>query len=377
MEIYLDNSATTAVCPEAVAAATEALTDVYGNPSSQHSVGIRAKQLLEKARGQVAASLSVQPKEIRFAPSGTVANNTAVTSAVWMRRRWGTRIVTSSVEHPSVAKVMDELENKGFQVVRLKPTLDGAVDPEDIMEAVTPDTILVSLMYVNNETGAINPVEYARRAIRASGSHALVHVDAIQAYGKMIVRPRRIGADFLTVSGHKIHAPKGAAALYSKLDLAPRAFIVGGGQEGGVFSGTENMPAIAGFGAAAEALPDPVVAQREMRTLRRRLIKNLSPIPSIIINSPKGGLPNIVNMSILGMPSQTLVNFFSERGICVSAGSACKKGHRSQVLTELGISPLRIDSAIRVSMSRYTTEEEVDKFCEAATEAVNYLRSLK
>ncbi len=373
LEIYFDNAATTRVCPEAAQAAMEAMTEIYGNPSSLHTNGVRAKQLLEKSRQQVATILSAQPEEVYFSHSGTLANNTAISGAVTMRRRVGNRIVTSSVEHPSVSEMIDRLATKGFEIIRLKPKLNGAIDPNELMEAVNQKTILVSLMYVNNETGAVNPVEYARKAIKAARSLALVHVDAIQAFGKMSVKPHKIGADFLTISGHKIHAPKGVGALFVKKGLVAPSFIVGGGQENGLFSGTENMPAIAGFGAACEALPDMLSLYNNMKKLRRSLLTQLAKIPTILINSPEG-LPGIVNMSILGMPSQVLVNFFAERGIYVSAGSACKKGHRSEVLTELGYSSLRVDSAIRVSMSRFTTEEEIDRFVEVATEASNNLR---
>lgn len=375
MEIYLDNSATTRVCPEAAEAAMLAMTDNYGNPSALHANGIRAKQLLEKSRKQVADILSAQPEEIYFSHSGTLANNSAIIGAVGMRRRIGTRIVTSSVEHPSVSRTMDELEKKGFEIVRLPPRTNGAVDPEDLMNAVNEKTILISLMYVNNETGAINPVEYANKAVKASKCHALIHIDATQAFGKMSVKPRKIGADFVTISGHKVHAPKGVGALYVKKNLVLPNYIFGGGQESGLFSGTENMPAIAGFGAACDALPDPLTSQREMKKLRRRMLTQLAAIPTIHINSPDNALPNIINMSIFGMPSQVLVNFFSERGIYVSAGSACKKGHRSEVLTEMKLAPIRIDSAIRVSLSRYNTEEDIDLFVKAAIEASEFLRN--
>lgn len=374
LEIYLDNSATTVVCPEAAEAAMLAMTDNYGNPSALHSNGVRAKQLLETSRQQVADALCVLPEEVYFAHSGTLANNTAILAAVNMRRRRGNRIITSSVEHPSVARVIDELERNGYDVVRLKPRLDGAVAHEDIVNAINDKTILVSLMYVNNETGAINPVEGIRKAVKAAHSVAMIHVDAIQAFGKMPVKPHKIGADFLTISGHKVHAPKGVGALYVRKGLIPPCYVFGGGQENGLFSGTENMPAIAGFGAAAAALPDPSASLRQMKKLRTRLLTKLSEVPTILINSPENGLPNIINMSVLGTPSQVLVNFFSERGICVSAGSACKKGHRSEVLTQLDFTPIRIDSAIRVSMSRYTTEEDIDRFAEAAVQAADMLR---
>lgn len=374
MEIYLDNAATTRVCPEAAEAAMNAMVDNYGNPSALHFSGVRAKQLLEQSRKQVAEVLGADPEEILFSHSGTLANNSALLGAMTLRQKRGTRIVTSSVEHPSVSRVLDALESKGYEIIRLKPTLNGAINPDELFEAVNSKTILVSLMYVNNETGAVNPVEYANKAIKQAKAPAFVHVDAIQAFGKMSVKPRRIGADFVTISGHKIHAPKGVGALYVKKGLILPNLIHGGGQENGLFSGTENMPAIAGFGAAAAALPDPMTMQRDMKRLRRRLITKLSKVPTILFNSPDNGLASIVNISILGMPSQVLVNFFSERGICVSAGSACKKGHRSEVLTQLGFSPIRIDSAIRVSMSRFTTEEEIDRFVEVAIEASNELR---
>lgn len=374
MEIYLDNAATTRVCPEAAEAAMNAMVDNYGNPSALHFSGVRAKQLLEQSRKQVAEVLGADPEEILFSHSGTLANNSALLGAMTLRQKRGTRIVTSSVEHPSVSRVLDALESKGYEIIRLKPTLNGAINPDELFEAVNSKTILVSLMYVNNETGAVNPVEYANKAIKQAKAPAFVHVDAIQAFGKMSVKPRRIGADFVTISGHKIHAPKGVGALYVKKGLVLPNLIHGGGQENGLFSGTENMPAIAGFGAAAAALPDPMTMQRDMKRLRRRLITKLSKVPTILFNSPDNGLASIVNISILGMPSQVLVNFFSERGICVSAGSACKRGHRSEVLTQLGFSPIRIDSAIRVSMSRFTTEEEIDRFVEVAIEASNELR---
>lgn len=374
MEIYLDNAATTRVCPEAAEAAMNAMVDNYGNPSALHFSGVRAKQLLEQSRKQVAEVLGADPEEVLFSHSGTLANNSALLGAMTLRQKRGTRIVTSSVEHPSVSRVLDALESKGYEIIRLKPTLNGAINPDELFEAVNSKTILVSLMYVNNETGAVNPVEYANKAIKQAKAPAFVHVDAIQAFGKMSVKPRRIGADFVTISGHKIHAPKGVGALYVKKGLILPNLIHGGGQENGLFSGTENMPAIAGFGAAAAALPDPMTMQRDMKRLRRRLITKLSKVPTILFNSPDNGLASIVNISILGMPSQVLVNFFSERGICVSAGSACKRGHRSEVLTQLGFSPIRIDSAIRISMSRFTTEEEIDRFVEVAIEASNELR---
>ena len=233
------------------------LTDNFGNPSALHAKGVRAKTALETARGRIADALSCAPEEVFFSHSGTLANNTAVFGAAEAKKRQGNRIVTTAVEHPSVAACMARLEERGFEVIRLKPSHNGAFAPEDLLGAVNKNTVLVSCMLVNNETGAINPVELLQKAVKRAGAPALIHVDAIQAFGKMPVRPARLGVDLLTVSGHKIHGPKGVGALYVRKGVSLRPYVLGGGQENGLFSGTEPLPAIVGFGAAAAALPDP------------------------------------------------------------------------------------------------------------------------
>ncbi len=376
MEIYLDNAATTRVCPEAASAAMSVMTESYGNPSAVHSFGVKARTVLEGSRKALADALGADPSEIYFSHSGTLANNTAIFGAVNARRKMGNRIVTTSLEHPSVMRCMEELEEQGFQVVRLTSQKDGTFDPMELMTAINKNTILVSCMLVNNETGAINPVEMISRAIKRVSAPALVHVDAIQGFGKLPVKPAKMGIDLLTVSGHKIHAPKGVGALYvNKSIKSLKPVIFGGGQENGLFSGTEALPAIAGFGAAVSALPNISYQLEHTRRLRDYFLSLIKENPRIHINSPKDAIPNIVNMSVAGIPSQVLINYLSERGIYVSAGSACKKGHRSEVLSSLGVAPNLIDSAIRVSFSRYTTAEEIEIFVNALNDALNSIRT--
>ena len=375
LEIYLDNSATTKVCPEAVRAATEAMTDVYGNPSAVHSSGVRAKNILEGSRHTIAKALGADAGEIYFAHSGTLANNTAIFGAVNARRKMGNTIVTTRLEHPSVFRCMDVLEEQGFKVIRLSPGRNGAFSAEELLNAVTKNTILVSAQLVNNETGSINPVELISRAVKRVSSPALIHVDAIQGFGKMPVKPSKMGVDLLTISGHKIHAPKGVGALYIRKNLSIKPFVSGGGQENGMFSGTEPLPAIAGFGAAAAAIPSYSAQLTKTKQLRDYTLSLLRDIPSLHINSSPDALPYILNISLRGIPSQVLINFLSEKGIYVSAGSACKKGHRSEVLTAMGLPPDIIDSAIRVSFSRYTSADEAEIFASAVKEAVNNIRT--
>ncbi len=375
LEIYLDNSATTRVCPEAAQVALSVMTDIYGNPSAVHSSGVKAKNVLENSRRTLADALSVDASEIYFSHSGTLANNTAIFGAAALRRKMGNRIITTKLEHPSVMRCMDSLEEQGFQIVRLSPGKNGAFEPEELLNAINKNTILVSVMLVNNEIGAINPVELISRAVKRVSAPALIHVDAIQAFGKMKVKPSKTGIDLLTVSGHKIHAPKGVGALYVRKGLGIKPTVLGGGQEGNLFSGTEALPAIAGFAEAVKALPDISRQYETTKNLRDYTLSMLKDIPQVVINSPSDALPNIINMSVMGIPSQVLINYLSERGIYISAGSACKKGHRSDVLTAIGLSPKVIDSAVRVSFSRYTTKDEAEIFVSAIKDAVNNIRT--
>ncbi|MBR5411287.1 MAG: cysteine desulfurase [Clostridia bacterium] len=375
MEIYLDNSATTPLCEEAKAAVRDAVTTYYGNPSAVHAKGVEARRQIELARAAVAGVMGASPEEVYFSHSGTLANNTAVFGAALARAKQGNKIVTTATEHPSVLRAVEELEKRGFEVVRLAPGPDGAFDPAALASAVDKKTVLVSAMLVNNETGAVNPVECLSAAVKRAGAPALVHVDAIQGYGKLPFKVKNLGADLVTVSGHKVHGPKGVGALYMKKGVHIRPLVHGGGQENDLFSGTENVPGILGFGAAAKALGSVTANLAAVRAKRDDLLNMLASNPAVRVNSPKNALPYIVNLSVTGIPSQVLINYLSERGIYISAGSACKKGRRSDVLVKMGLPPARIDSAVRVSLSRFTTSEELHAFAHTLDTAVREIRT--
>ncbi|MCH5198054.1 MAG: cysteine desulfurase [Oscillospiraceae bacterium] len=374
MEIYLDNSATTPVCNEAIRAVNDALQINYGNPGAVHSKGNAAKMIIAQAKKDIASVLGALPEEIYFSHSGTLANNTAVFGAAMAKRKTGNRIITTSLEHPSVQRCTEALEEQGFEVIRLSPGKDGSFLPEELISVINSKTVLISAMLVNNETGAINPVQYIKSAVKRVGAPALIHIDAIQGFGKLPIKCSSLGADMITLSSHKLHGPKGVGALYLRKGVNIKNHIYGGNQEGGLFSGTENVPGIAGFGAAVRALPDIRNELNVMQGKKDYLLRLLQANPRIKINSPENGLPYIVNLSVLGIPSQVLINYLSENKIYVSAGSACKKGHRSEVLTRLGFPNERIDSAIRVSMSRFTTEEDLKIFSEALNAACGRIR---
>ncbi len=367
-EIYLDNSATTRVCEKSAEKVLELMTQCYGNPSSLHKKGLEAQREVAHARQAVAVSLGAQPREIIFTSGGTEANNLAVLGGAAAGRRRGKRIVTTAIEHPSVLEPMRQLEKEGFEVVFLTPDADGRVPEEAALKAVTGDTILISVMAVNNELGSIQPIEVLKKAVKRAGAPALVHVDGVQAYGKLPLRPEKLGIDLLTVSGHKIHGPKGVGALYVSKNarILPRTF--GGGQERELRPGTEAAPLIAGLGAAAEELPDWRQAYSRMEKLRDYTLQKLSGLEGVEVNSPVEGLPYLLNFSALGIRSETMLHFLAQRGIYVSSGSACAKGKQSHVLKAAGLPDSRISSAIRVSFSRENTERDADALAEGVRE---------
>ena len=369
-EIYLDNSATTRVCEKSAEKVLELMTQCYGNPSSLHKKGLEAQREVAHARQAVAVSLGAQPREIILTSGGTEANNLAVLGGAAAGRRRGKRIVTTAIEHPSVLEPMRQLEKEGFEVVFLTPDADGRVPEEAVLKAVTGDTILISVMAVNNELGSIQPIEVLKKAVKRAGAPALVHVDGVQAYGKLPLRPEKLGIDLLTVSGHKIHGPKGIGALYVSKNarILPRTF--GGGQERELRPGTEAAPLIAGLGAAAEELPDWRQAYSRMEKLRDYTLQKLSGLKGVEVNSPVGGLPYLLNFSALGIRSETMLHFLAQRGIYVSSGSACAKGKQSHVLKAAGLPDSRISSAIRVSFSRENTERDVDALAESVREGL-------
>jgi len=292
-----------------------------------------------------------------------------------MARR-GNKIVTTSAEHPSVENAMKALENKGFNVVRLPVGENGSINIQDLIREVDEKTILVSVMLVNNELGSINPVQLIKKAVMMKKSPALIHCDAVQGFGKITIKAEKLGVDLMSISSHKIHGPKGAGALYIRKGVNIVSPVYGGGQEKGIRSGTEAMPAVCGFAAAAEELTDIEKNLESMKELRDNFVNKLQKIEGIRINSKKDALPYIVNFSAKGIPSQPMINYLSEREIYVSGGSACAKGHRSHVLLAAGLSPEDIDSAIRVSLSRFNTEEELDILCKNISNALNELRKV-
>ncbi len=366
---YLDNSATTAVCRAAADKAYEMMTACWGNPSSLHTVGFEAEREMEAARSAVAGLLGAAPDTLTFTSGGTEANNLAIFGAAAAKARGGRHIVTTAMEHPSVAAACGQLEKEGWEVTRLVPDGSGCIPLSALEAALRPDTMLVSMMLVNNETGAILPVEEAAPLVRRLAPRALLHCDAVQAFGKLPIRVRPMDVDLLTVSGHKIHAPKGCGALYVKkgVRILPRAF--GGGQERGLRPGTEATPAIAAFGAAAAAVPELAGQRARFEELMNRLLAGLERQEEILLHRPARHAPYILNLSVPGIRSETLLHFLAQRGVYVSSGSACSRGKSSPVLAALGLPPAEIDSALRVSLSRDNDEEDIDRFLAGVEEA--------
>ena len=377
MEAYLDNSATTQPCKEAVEKMNYALRTCWGNPSSLHSKGIAASELLEEARNNIAKKLSCESDEIFFTSGGTESNNIAVFGAANAQRRRGSRIITTSIEHSSVEESVKALENQGYDVVRLRVNERGVIDERQLYAATNPSVVLISMMYVNNEVGSIQPVEFAKRAVVHSGANALIHCDAVQAFGKVQLKPYNMGVDLMTVSSHKIHGPKGAGALFVKKGTKLVQHSFGGLQENKIRPGTEPLPAIAGFGAAAAAIPDYSESLRYVTDLRNYMVAKLRTIEGVRINSPENALPYITNISVEGIPSEVMLNYLSGLGICVSSGSACSKGHKSRVLKAMNLSDDVINTALRISLSVFTTKEEIDYLIGGIASARKTMRRLK
>lgn len=369
MEHYLDNSATTRVCPEAAEAALYAMTEVYGNPSSTHTKGREAKQLLDKSRRQVADALGCTAQELVFTSCGSESDNWAILGGAELMHRKGMHVISSMVEHDAVRKSLDELERRGYQVTRLKPDKTGAIPVQAVAEALRPDTILVSLMLVNNETGAVTDIPGVAKAMKKAGSPALLHTDAVQAFMKLPFTVKTLGADMVSISAHKIHAPKGIGALYIKNGVKLKPYILGGAQENGRRAGTEAMPQIAAFGAAcAAAGPGLRENGQRMAALRQLAIDELRrDIPELVVIG--GGAPHILSISLPGWRSEVLMNYMEAQEIYVSKSSACKKGGRSHVLEAIGLDPKVIDGAIRIGLSRFTAEEDIYALCRALKEA--------
>lgn len=365
MEAYFDNSATTKVSESVKDIVVKTMTEDFGNPSSMHMVGVDAEKYIKDAQDNISKILKVDAKEIYFTSGGTESNNMAVIGTAMANKRSGNKIITTMVEHPSVANPMKYLEDNGFEVTYLPVDKYGLADIEALKNAMTKDTILVSIMYVNNEVGAIQPVAEIGEYIKTVNPKVVYHVDAIQAFGKMEIKPKKDKIDLLTVSGHKIHGPKGVGFIYIKKNTKMNPIILGGGQQMGSRSGTENVPGIAGIGQAAKDCYDNLKKNvTHMTELKDYLIDRLSQMEDVVINSRKGneGAPHIVSASFRGVRSEVLLHALEDKGVYISAGSACasNKPAISATLKAMGVDKDLLESTIRFSFSADNTIEEID-----------------
>ncbi len=363
MEHYLDNSATTAVSKAAADTAYRVMTEAYGNPSSLHSKGMEAEAELNRARKAVAAKLKVSGEEVFFTSGGTEANNLALFGAAYANVRTRKKIIISSVEHSSITEAAKRLEDEGFEVVRISPKSDGTVRAGDVAAAADTNTALVSVMLVNNETGAVMPVADIFAAVKEKDEKILCHTDAVQAFGKLGIKAKALNADLISVSGHKVHAPKGVGALYIKKGVRLVARQYGGEQEKKLRPGTENLPAIAALGAACDEF-DIEGNYEKALDLNAYAKEKLLSIDGVELNSPENALPYVLNISAGRVRSETMLHFLEERDVFVSSGSACAKGKPSHVLSALGLGRERADSALRISFSKHNTKDDIDALCE-------------
>lgn len=359
--IYLDNSATTKPCPEAVEAITKALTENWGNPSALYKFGIDTAKLLRQARHSVAAAIGAEPERVFFTSGGTEADNWAVFGTVKRMGKRGKHIITTAMEHHAILNCMADLESRGFEVTYLKPDSMGRVSAADLKAALRKDTILVSIMMVNNEVGSVMPIAQMAKLTHRLCPDAIFHTDAVQGFLKVPFAAKNLGADLISVSSHKIHGPKGVGALY----ISPRLksfppLLLGGGQEGGMRSGTEGVPAILGFAAACAAVSATFRADilRESGLIAE-FAEKFAALEGVSVNGSHEA-PHILSLAIPGVPVQNTINILQDHGICVSAGSACAKGHRSHVLTAMGLPPEIIDASFRISLCRDTAREELE-----------------
>ena len=378
-EIYFDNSATTRVFDSVRDIMTETMTADYGNTSSLHTKGVEAEQYVRQARAEVAKSLRVKEKEIIFTSGGTESNNLAILGTALANRRSGNHIITSCIEHASVYNTTAFLEEQGFRVTYLPVDHNGHVSPEDLRAAICDDTILVSIMYVNNEMGAVEPIAKLAQVLRETKPQAYFHADAIQAYGKYVIRPKKEGIDLLSVSGHKIHGPKGVGFLYVDERVKIRPILFGGGQQMGMRSGTENVPGCAGLGAAAkEIYRDHDAKVDHLYALKDRFVSGLHELEGVTVHGLTGrdSAPQIVSAGFEGIRAEVLLHALEEKGIYVSSGSACSSNHPgiSGTLRGIGVKESLLDSTLRFSFGVFNTEDEVDECLRVLKELLPLLR---
>lgn len=377
-EIYLDNSATTRVCPESAQAVMEIMTQNYGNAASLHRKGYEAEQVLIHAKKTFASVLGCQESEIYFTSGATESNNMCLIGAAKARRRQGNKIVITGLEHPSVLEPAAYLEREGWEVVRVMPNEQGSFTPEQFAEVVDENTVLVSTMFVNNETGLILPVQEIAKAVKRKNPKVLFHTDAVQGFMKLPLKLRNSQIDLLSASGHKVYAPKGIGLLYIKKGVRLTPLFYGGGQQNGVRVGTDSVPLIGGFAAAVEA--NAVKIQEHLKyyqSLKEHLLKLAESAEEITVNSTDACAPFVVNLSVDRIRSEVMLHFLEQRGIYVSSGSACSKGEKSHVLRALGLPSERIDTALRLSFSPQTTKEDLDEFMAACRAGYSQLAKLK
>ena len=378
-EIYFDNSATTRVFDSVRDIMTETMTADYGNTSSLHTKGVEAEQYVREARAEIAKSLRVKEKEIIFTSGGTESNNLAILGTALANRRSGNHIITSCIEHASVYNTTAFLEEQGFRVTYLPVDHNGHVSPEDLRAALCDDTILVSIMYVNNEMGAVEPIAKLAQVLRETKPQAYFHADAIQAYGKYVIRPKKEGIDLLSVSGHKIHGPKGVGFLYVDERVKIRPILFGGGQQMGMRSGTENVPGCAGLGAAAkEIYRDHEAKVDHLYALKDRFVSGLHELEGVTVHGLTGrdSAPQIVSAGFEGIRAEVLLHALEEKGIYVSSGSACSSNHPgiSGTLRGIGVKESLLDSTLRFSFGVFNTEDEVDECLRVLKELLPLLR---
>lgn len=379
MEVYLDNSATTRCSGRAKDLMIQILTEDYGNPSSLHNKGKEAEDYIKEAKRKIAKTLKADEKELVFTSGGTESNNMALIGGALANRRQGNHIITTAIEHPSVGETVEYLKEQGFELTYLPVDADGIISLDALREAVRKDTVLVSIMMVNNEIGAVEPVEEAARIVHEKNPGTLFHVDAIQAYGKFPILPKKMGIDLLSVSGHKIHAPKGTGFLYIRDKVKVKPIIYGGGQQKGMRSGTENVPGAAALGeAAAEIYENFAEKTDRMYALKQRLIDGVTQIEGVTINgrTDRESAPHIVSMSARDVRSEVMLHSLEEYGIYVSAGSACSsnKPALSKTLQAIGLPKNQIECTVRISFSVETTEAEVDYTVEKLREIIPFRR---
>lgn len=380
MEIYFDNSATTKCYESVCDIVVKTLMEDFGNPSSMHQKGVEGENYLKEAAAIIAKVLKVNEKEIFFTSGGTESNNWSLIGGAMANKRSGNHIITTAIEHPAVSEPVRFLEEQGFRVTRLGVDADGIISMEELEQALTEDTILVSTMYVNNEMGAVQPVEKIARLIHEKSPKALYHVDAIQAFGKYEIYPKRIGIDLMSASGHKVHGPKGVGLLYMNEKAKVSPIILGGGQQRGMRSGTDNVPSIAGFGQAVKEIYQNRSGKNQyLYELKKYMIQRLAELDDTVIHGNREdskSAPHIVNVSFVGVGSEVMLHTLEDRGIYVSAGSACSthKRAKSPSLTAIGASSEEIDSSVRFSFTEENTKEEVDTVIDVLKQVLPLLR---